>query len=647
MKQPAAPSGRRRGVLGIEIDPISMSETVARITTQLESGRPGAHLGVNAANLIGARDDAAYTADLNAADLVTADGLSMVWAGRLLGVPIPERVTGIDLMQELLKVAPRREWNVYLLGAEPEVVASLAARLIAEGIAVTGHHHGYLTEGEVPSVVRRVKASGADLLFVGMPSPAKERLIIHDARPAGIGYSIGVGGSFDVLAGRVRRAPRLLQHIGLEWFFRLAQEPRRLAGRYLVTNTRFLLLLVATLGRRTINGARACRGGRETGCTVRPATRCKRVDILFGLGHHPDQRVRRISRTLASAGYEVRVLAWDRDLNLPVKEVDEGVRIVRARVRSRSGRGWSQLLYLARAVLQHLPRMRRDPPAVIHAVDLPMLAAALLCRPLLPGRQRIVFDAFEIYNVMESHKYPPWLLALVRLAERKLPPLADLVITPGAGRQAHFAAHGIDSLIVGNWIDPPAPAEDRSRARVAQGLRDDEFCVVYAGGLEPSREIDALIRHAERTPGHVVLIAGRGEQDAEVAEAAARLSNLRFLGWVPDPNQLYAAADAVFYALRPEHPYAQHPAPNNLYRAIAMTMPLVYREQGELATVSREAEIGIPFDDDASLDAALRQLEDPVVNARIREQLQSLQEKYRWSTAAKSLLDAYRSLTGE
>lgn len=245
----------RRQLLGVPIDPIDMAGTVARIHAAIEAGRPMAHLGVNAANFVLAHDDPRYRDDLLAAELVTADGQSVVWGARLYGIRVPERVTGIDLMQALLSEAVAHGWGVYLLGARAEVVEELAARLEAEGVRVAGRHHGYFPEDQSTDVAGRIRASGATLLFVGMTTPRKERFVIHAAVPAGIPFSMGVGGSFDVLAGRVARAPRLLQRIGLEWLFRLVQEPRRLFGRYVVTNTRFLLLLVAgAAGRRLRRG---------------------------------------------------------------------------------------------------------------------------------------------------------------------------------------------------------------------------------------------------------------------------------------------------------------------------------------------------------------------------------------------------------
>ena len=243
---------RRATFLGAPIDLLDMRGTTDAIARHVDERRPGVHLGVNAANLVMARDDADYLADLRSGDVVTADGQSVVWGSRLLGLTTPERVTGIDLMTALLAMARERDWGVYLLGARHEVVVRLAAKLEAEGTRVCGHRDGYFGRNESDAVANDVVASGAQLLFVGTPSPAKERFLVHHARPAGVPFSVGVGGSFDVLAGELRRAPGWMQRTGLEWLYRLVQEPRRLFVRYAVTNTRFAWLLVrhAVRGRR-------------------------------------------------------------------------------------------------------------------------------------------------------------------------------------------------------------------------------------------------------------------------------------------------------------------------------------------------------------------------------------------------------------
>jgi glycosyltransferase involved in cell wall biosynthesis len=366
-----------------------------------------------------------------------------------------------------------------------------------------------------------------------------------------------------------------------------------------------------------------------------------RVDFLLAKAYDPDLRVRRTGYALAEAGYRPRVLAWDRSGERPEEAEDGPIHVHRIRVRSRPSRGWTQIFFLFKVAREFLRLMRADPPRVIHAVDLPMLIVALALAPMLPGRRpAIVYDAFEIHALMGVHRYPRWLVAVIRVTERYLPRFADLVITPGEDRRAYFDARGIRSVAVPNWVDAPRRSVDRQRARESLGL-DGQFCIVYAGGLIGSRDLDPLIRHAMRHPGDVVLIAGSGDAEAALREATLHIDNVRLLGWVADTTELFAAADALYYALKPDHPYAAHAAPNNLYIAISNSVPLVFRAQGELSAVSARHRIGEVFEDDASLDAGIERLRDPQYNAAVRADLRGLQDRFRWADAAQRLVRAY------
>jgi len=235
------PVTTRRQLVGVPVDAITMEETIAWVGTAIDARRPVAHLCVNAANVAAAHDDASYLALLEGADVVGADGASMLWAGRVLGEPLPERVTGIDLMAGICESAPAAGWRIALLGSRSDVVERAAVKLRGQGVDVVFARDGYLDRLDLDELAHAVAEAGADVLFVGMPSPAKEKFVIEHARPAGISVTIGVGGAFDVVAGDLRRAPQAWQRLGLEWLYRLVQEPRRLFMRYAVTNTRFVV----------------------------------------------------------------------------------------------------------------------------------------------------------------------------------------------------------------------------------------------------------------------------------------------------------------------------------------------------------------------------------------------------------------------
>jgi glycosyltransferase involved in cell wall biosynthesis len=368
-----------------------------------------------------------------------------------------------------------------------------------------------------------------------------------------------------------------------------------------------------------------------------------RIDVLFERAHQPDPRLQKETRALAEAGHRVRVLAWDRTGRLPRRDDDAGVQIVRSRVASYDGRGARQLLYLARAVAGWMPLIRADRPDVLHAVDLPMLVAAIAIAPFA-GRPRIVYDAFEVYSIMERHKYPRWLLRAVAVLERYLPRFADVVITVGEGRQAWFRERGVEAVVVANWIDPPSDPPTREAARRRYNIPEGQFTILYAGGLDPTRDLVSLIRHAARRPDDLVLVAGRGSDEERLRAEAAGLPNVRFLGFLTDPVPVTIAADALYYALHDDHPYAAMAAPNNLYVAISHAVPLVHRGQGEIGILATRGDIGAAFHDAASLDAAFDRLRDPAEQAAVRSELRRLQPGYRWSMARDVLVGVYRRI---
>lgn len=199
---------------------------------------------VNAAKLIKMRHDKALRQSVLAADIIGADGVPVVWASRLLGLPLPGRVNGTDLMMHLLEKADRQGYRIFFFGAKPEVLARVldVVRTTYPGVQIAGAQHGYFTKDEEWDIVRRIQASRADILFIAFGTPKKELWIKQYIHPMGVPVVHGVGGSFDVLAGVIPRAPLWMQQRGLEWFFRLLQEPRRLWRRYLYTNTQFILL---------------------------------------------------------------------------------------------------------------------------------------------------------------------------------------------------------------------------------------------------------------------------------------------------------------------------------------------------------------------------------------------------------------------
>lgn len=235
----------RQSVLGIPIDAFTMKQALQQCTDAIEHSKFLSIGVVNAAKIMAMRRDEQLRQAVSGCHMILADGQSVVWASQMLRVPLPERVAGIDLFQALLTEAAERESRVYFLGARADVLGHMldeVGRTFPE-LIVAGARNGYFRPEEEAQVVAEIRRSGADLLFLGMSSPKKEVFLSRWGEATGASVVHGVGGSFDVLAGLTRRAPVWYQKHGLEWFYRVRQEPLRLGRRYLVTNTSFLALL--------------------------------------------------------------------------------------------------------------------------------------------------------------------------------------------------------------------------------------------------------------------------------------------------------------------------------------------------------------------------------------------------------------------
>lgn len=256
------PAVERLDVLGCSVDNLTMEETLAVVEGFIASGRPHQHVVVNVDKIVKARDDAQLREIINRCDLINADGMPVVWASRMLGRPLKERVAGIDLFEALMVRAAERGWRVFLLGAREEVVAKVRSIYEARHpeLVIAGHRNGYWQPGEEEAVAEQVRAARADLLFVAISSPMKERFLGRWQAHMRVPFAMGVGGSFDVAAGLVKRAPRWMQRTGLEWFYRFLQEPRRMFRRYFVDDMAFFGMLGSELAARRMRQIRRTAG---------------------------------------------------------------------------------------------------------------------------------------------------------------------------------------------------------------------------------------------------------------------------------------------------------------------------------------------------------------------------------------------------
>ena len=246
--------------LGVPVDILSESETIGLAIDAMRRSILRRHVALNVAKFVTMRHNEELRRDVVESDIIGIDGMGIILALRLFGYFKGERVPGIDLMEGLMARCAAEGFRPYVLGARREVLerALAVARERWPGLQFAGARDGYFTPAQEAAVVADIARSGADCLFVAMPTPRKEQFLRRHANQLNVPFIMGVGGSIDVLAGLVKRAPRWMQRSGLEWFYRIEQEPRRMFWRYASTNTRFVGILATALAARVL-GRQAIR----------------------------------------------------------------------------------------------------------------------------------------------------------------------------------------------------------------------------------------------------------------------------------------------------------------------------------------------------------------------------------------------------
>lgn len=267
-------------IFGVPLDNVTLPEALERVTAMIEARRPHYVVTANVDFLVQARRDAELRQALVHADLVTCDGMPLVWASRLLRNPLPERVTGADLVPQLLEIAAAHGYRVFFLGATPDAnrraVANVQARF--PRIRIAGHYSPPfrpLAEMDNDEIIQRIRAAQPDILLVAFGCPKAEKWMARHYRALGVPVSIGVGATIDFLAGAVRRAPRWMQESGCEWMFRLVQEPRRLFRRYFSDLLGFTSGLASQLRRVGLSRHQ----GSSRHCLVHPSGDWLRIQL--------------------------------------------------------------------------------------------------------------------------------------------------------------------------------------------------------------------------------------------------------------------------------------------------------------------------------------------------------------------------------
>ncbi|MGE3245803.1 MAG: WecB/TagA/CpsF family glycosyltransferase [Beijerinckiaceae bacterium] len=243
----------RSEILDCPVDILSRGETLALAVEAMRTRVQCQHVALNVAKLVKARSDAELDRDVRQADIIGIDGAGIVLALRLLGKGAAPRYPGVDLFEDLMAMCAIEGFRPYILGAEPNVLETAIVRLRERnpGLTFAGWHHGYFKDNE-DAVIADIKSVNPDCLFLAMPTPAKERFMARWKGELGVPFVMGVGGSVDVVAGKVSRAPQIWQSLGMEWLYRVVQEPRRMWRRYLVTNSQFAWLLLKAVAARPL-----------------------------------------------------------------------------------------------------------------------------------------------------------------------------------------------------------------------------------------------------------------------------------------------------------------------------------------------------------------------------------------------------------
>lgn len=236
----------RINILNTKVDNYNTQETLDIIEVAIKEKKQIHHVVVNAGKIVAMQSDLKLRNSVNSSDLINADGQAVVWASKILGKPLKERVAGIDLMISLVELAYKRNYKIFFFGAKEEVVKQVVDKYSEEYSPniIAGYRSGYFKKSNEKDIANQIAKSGANILFVAISSPTKENFLFENKELLNsVNFIMGVGGSFDVVSGKVKRAPLWMQRFGLEWFYRFIQEPNRMWKRYLVGNSKFIFLV--------------------------------------------------------------------------------------------------------------------------------------------------------------------------------------------------------------------------------------------------------------------------------------------------------------------------------------------------------------------------------------------------------------------
>ena len=370
----------------------------------------------------------------------------------------------------------------------------------------------------------------------------------------------------------------------------------------------------------------------------------KNVVMLLDNAFAPDMRVQKEALSIKELGCNITIVAWDRECKYPIDDEKEGIKIKRIRTKSKFQLGFRQLFFLTIFYIKAMPYLLRKRMDIIYCHDMLMLPLGIIIK--LFKRKKLVYDAHEIYWIMETKKYNKFISGAIKYTEVFLLKFVDRFITVSEQRAEYYRQYYNKPIyIVGNYYNPiDINLARRKEIRQKLGIDDEKVLITYIGSLNSTREFELLIKYAANNKNVFVVIAGSGYWQNMIQEAAEKLDNLKYLGWVSNPIDYYSASDIIYYLLKENYKYNHYNAPNNLYLSIALKVPIVVNDIGIAGDVVRNCGIGAIAD--VSNPEGFSEAVNYIIKNKeiIATNLGKCQSYYSWDMSQKALKEMLNSL---
>jgi glycosyltransferase involved in cell wall biosynthesis len=376
-----------------------------------------------------------------------------------------------------------------------------------------------------------------------------------------------------------------------------------------------------------------------------------KIAMLLDNPFRPDLRVAKEAQALSEAGYQITIFAWDRDeeVERPKFEKNEYYQINRISIKTKYQLKIQQLPNYFRFAWLASKEILKGNFDILHCHDFLNLITGVILKIL--GKYKLVYDAHEIYFLMESKKYPKIVLYFMKITEFFLLRWVDVFITVGEKRVEHYRKNYEGSIyIIGNWYDPfNIENVTRENYRRRLSISSDDFVITYAGTLSPTRASEKLINSIQELNGNENihwLVCGHGISSNGFKKEALNNTKLHYLGWIDDLVPILSASDALIYLMDLSHPYSNYNSPNTLFLSIAYNIPIIGVSRGEIGKVlikDINAVLVDNLEDDTLNNSIIRIASDDIFYKQLKNNLKELQNQYSWQIAKKELVSIYNS----